>query len=198
MGRIILFLLVIIAVAAGAYFIFNKKKERPPMPKQQPLAVGENTSTFNQSFENLLNAYYSVKEALVASDAARAGRASDSLLVAADSLRVGEINGDSTGVIKQTATDLAGTIAGSAKGLKGEQDLEAKRREFQMITEAMWSLTRTVKYSGHKIYYLFCPMAFNNQGAYWMSRDPEVHNPYFGNKMPDCGNLEDSLDYSKK
>jgi Cu(I)/Ag(I) efflux system membrane fusion protein len=40
-------------------------------------------------------------------------------------------------------------------------------------------------------------MAFNKQGAYWMSNEREIKNPYFGNEMLNCGSVEDSLDYSK-
>ena len=67
-----------------------------------------------------------------------------------------------------------------------------------MIAESVWTLTRTVKYTGKIVYYQYCPMAFNNKGAYWMSQDREIKNPYFGDKMLECGSLEDSLDYSKK
>ncbi len=67
-----------------------------------------------------------------------------------------------------------------------------------MLTDAMWSLTRTVRYGGQKVYYQYCPMAFNNKGAYWLSNQREILNPYFGNKMLKCGEVADSVDYSKK
>jgi Cu(I)/Ag(I) efflux system membrane fusion protein len=40
-------------------------------------------------------------------------------------------------------------------------------------------------------------MAFNNKGAYWLSNEREIKNPYFGSEMLECGSVEDSLDYSK-
>ena len=139
-----------------------------------------------------------LKDALVASDTLKANAAGIILVTAADSLKTDEIHGDTTGAIKATAKDFAGTIVGSGKGLIGEKGIEAKRKEFEMITDALWSLTRTVKYAGKKIYYQYCPMAFDNKGAYWMSSAREIQNPYFGDKMLTCGSLEDSIDYSKK
>ncbi|MCO4780238.1 MAG: efflux RND transporter periplasmic adaptor subunit, partial [Flavobacteriaceae bacterium] len=34
---------------------------------------------------------------------------------------------------------------------------------------------------------MFCPMAFDKKGAFWVQEDEEVMNPYFGTKMQKCG-----------
>jgi hypothetical protein len=36
-------------------------------------------------------------------------------------------------------------------------------------------------------------MAFNNEGAYWLSAEKEVNNPYFGDKMLHCGSVKEEL-----
>jgi len=198
MKRPIALLIAILALGTGAYFLFFNGKKVEKGPKDQPLAIAENTAPFNQSFDQLLSAYLQVKDALVASDTNLVNKAAAELLVAADSLKTEEIKGDSTGALKATAKDFALTINGSAKGILGEVDIENKRKDFELITDALYNLIRTVKYSGKKVYYNFCPMAFNDKGAYWMSTESEIRNPYFGNKMLTCGNVTDSLDYSKK
>lgn len=194
--------LLIIIVGLGligfvAWKIWGGKDEKPAEPKQQPLAVGEHSGPFNQSFHQFLTAYFSLKDALVASDTAKASAASLALAAAADSLKLDEIKGDSTGTIRLTAKDYAGTIAGSAKALAGEKDLAGKRKEFKMIAESLYVIFQTVRYDGQKVYWQHCPMAFDSQGAYWVSQDKEVLNPYFGDKMLHCGSVEDSLDFSK-
>jgi len=197
--RPLIILVSLLVILAGLYLLFwNGKKEGNGGPKQQPLSQGANTGAFNESFDRLLNAYYSVKDALVASDTVRANKAALELQNAADSLKVDEIQGDSTGTIKETALSYTGTLVGSSKGFIGENTIDEKRKEFEMLTEAMWNLSRVVKYGGRKIYYQYCPMAFNDKGAYWMSNEPEIRNPYFGDQMLECGKVEDSLDYSKK
>lgn len=165
--------------------------------KQQPLSASQNTDVFNQSFTQLFNAYNDLKNALVASDATKASAAALVLRTAADSLKVNEIKGDSTGSIKETAASFSSNIAGSAQGLAAEKDIKGQRKEFEQIADAMWNLTRTVRYTGQKLYWQFCPMAFDNKGAYWISYEREIRNPYFGNEMLNCGSVEDSLDYSK-
>lgn len=173
-------------------------KDETPREKQKPVAIAENTSAFNQSYDQLLNAYYAVKDALVASDTAKATAAAQQLIGASDGLKVNEIQGDSTGMIKETAKSYTANISTTAKALADGKTLEDKRKQFEMIADGLWQLTRTVKYDGQKVYWQYCPMAFNDKGAYWMSDTAVVLNPYFGDQMLHCGSTEDSLDYSKK
>jgi hypothetical protein len=200
MKKTILVFVVLAAVLVIARPFFcngdDKPAEQKEEAKQQPLSA-ENTDVFNQSFTQLLDAYFNLKDALVASDTAKASAAARSVAAAADSLKINEIKGDSTGVIKETAKTFTGTITGSSQALTAEKDINGKRKEFEMIADAMWSLTRTVRYKGQKLYWQHCPMAFDNQGAYWMSNERQIKNPYFGDKMLTCGSVEDSLDYSK-
>jgi Cu(I)/Ag(I) efflux system membrane fusion protein len=198
--RTIILILVLAAIFAIFKFCNNKpeKKAESPEEKQSPLSMGQNSGAFNQSFTSLLSSYYSVKDALVASDTSKVNAAAATLVKNADSLKVNEIQGDTSGMIKETATVFAQTISASSNALLAEKDLEGKRKEFEMITDALWSLTRTVRYDGQKVYYQYCPMAFDNKGAYWLSNTREIRNPYFGDKMPKCGEVADSLDYSKR
>src|SRR4030081_784305 len=96
-------LIILIITAFVAYkFWWGKTKVLPEDPKQKPLTIGENTGPFNQSFDRLLLAYYSVKDALVATDSSMANKAAKELQKASDSLKVDQIQGDSSGAIKET------------------------------------------------------------------------------------------------
>lgn len=197
MKKVLIAVILLAAVAYGGYHFLIKKDDKKKDKDLQALTINKNSGPFNQSFEELLAAYYSLKDALVASDTVKANTASNALAGYADNLKTNEIKGDSTGVIKETAKTFTGTISGSAVALVKEANIEAKRKEFEIISDALWSLTRTVKYDGQKVYYQYCPMAFNNKGAYWLSNQSIIRNPYFGDEMLECGKVEDSLDYSK-
>jgi hypothetical protein len=81
--------------------------------------------------------------------------------------------------------------------------MEGKKREFQMISDAMYDLTNAVNYNARKIYRQRCPMAFNDEEeAYWLSNSNKVVNPYLGRKHPkykagmlECGEVTDSLGF---
>ena len=180
------------------------KKAAENTPGNKPLATSQQSAAFNQSFDKLLNSYYALKDGLVDYDTSKANAASRDLARYADSLQIAEIQHDSTGAIKETAKNYAGTITGSALGLIGETALEQKKREFQMISDAMYDLVRTVKYDRQKIYHQHCPMAFGEEEAYWISNTAEIVNPYLGKHHPKykagmlhCGDITDSLDFSR-
>ncbi|WP_031484265.1 efflux RND transporter periplasmic adaptor subunit [Maridesulfovibrio frigidus] len=40
------------------------------------------------------------------------------------------------------------------------------------------------------VYELFCPMAFDFKGAKWLQSDEDIRNPYFGETMLKCGDVE--------
>lgn len=46
------------------------------------------------------------------------------------------------------------------------------------------------KKSKTPVYIQYCPMAFHNQGAHWLSLDSVIRNPYFGDKMLTCGEIQ--------
>jgi hypothetical protein len=200
-----IFALGTIGILIDKFFISKKSASVPEPPKQAALASSKNSAVFNESFEKLLNSYFLLKEALADYDTARANGAALQLGGLADSLKTNEIKGDSTGDIRKTAADFAGTISGSAKGLRGETDLIKKKREFNMISEALYNLVRTVRYDRQKLYHQHCPMAFNDEEeAWWISNSNKIDNPYLGRKHPKykatmegCGDITDSLDFSR-
>lgn len=43
------------------------------------------------------------------------------------------------------------------------------------------------------VYSQFCPMADNNNGAYWLSKEKQIQNPYFGAAMLKCGSVKQTI-----
>lgn len=186
-------ILVIAAIAGIAIYFLTQKTEQKPEEKQQAIQRTTNSADFNSSFGKMLEQYYLLKDALVAADTAKASKAAVALAKASNELKLEGLTGDSTGLVKETAKSFAGTISNSATLVLQANGLEPKRKEFETITDPLWSLTRTVRYDQSQVYYQYCPMAFDDRGAYWLSNNPEVRNPYFGDKMLKCGSVEDSL-----
>ncbi|UCD36922.1 MAG: efflux RND transporter periplasmic adaptor subunit [Fidelibacterota bacterium] len=69
--------------------------------------------------------------------------------------------------------------------------IDAVRRGFEQVSNTIIALEQSF---GHiapgDVYQLFCPMAFNNAGAYWLQKVKQVDNPYFGAKMLRCGEVK--------
>lgn len=164
--------------------------------KEKPLAQSKNSIGFNGQFENFLSNYYHLKDAFVASNDTMATSFATILAASADSLHLKEIKADTS--IVEMAGSYVQTVSSEAKALVGEKDIESKRKSFQMISDAMYDLVRTVRYDNEVVYHQFCPMAFNDAGAYWLSSTADIKNPYFGKKMLTCGEVKDSIDFRGK
>ena len=72
------------------------------------------------------------------------------------------------------------------------QDVE-ERAAFEKLSIALYEVVKSNGGNEMAIYKIHCPMAFDNKGAYWLSEEKEVKNPYFGDKMLDCGEVEEEL-----
>jgi hypothetical protein len=200
----VLLLLVLILALVVVYWVFLKKdRDTTENVEPAPLAVSDKSDAFKAAVSNLLNKYYQLKDAFVDWDTAKANQHAKELKVLADSLPLSQMKADS--LIIQTADDFAGSISGDAVGLIGETDITEKRKSFYTLSESLYNLLRTVRYDGEVVYHQRCPMAFNDEDeAFWLSNSSQVVNPYLGTKHPkykdkmlDCGDVTDSLDFRK-
>ncbi len=82
--------------------------------------------------------------------------------------------------------------------LSHAKDLKSARENFGQI-----SILLGKEFSGNRsnskstIYKFFCPMAFNDRGAFWFQTDKKVENPYFGQAMPECGEMQETIHAEK-
>lgn len=186
------------AIAALIFFSAcgGGDKKTDEIKKVELLAESKNSPDFNDKFTALLTNYYRLKDAFVASNDTLAASQAKALMGSADSLNLKEVKADSS--IIEMANQYIGSISAEAKALVGEPNLEAKRKSFQMISDNMYDLVRTVHFDKETVYHQFCPMAFNDEGAYWLSSSADIKNPYFGKKMLTCGEVKDSIDFRGK
>ena len=57
----------------------------------------------------------------------------------------------------------------------------------------MATLVKGGKLSAGALYLEYCPMANNNEGAYWLSNEKQIKNPYFGDMMLKCGSVKETI-----
>ncbi len=70
-------------------------------------------------------------------------------------------------------------------------DIDALRIVFRTLSEALIELEARFGHAGAEPYVeVECPMAFGDQAAAWLQRPGDVHNPYQGLRMQQCGSVE--------
>jgi Cu(I)/Ag(I) efflux system membrane fusion protein len=122
---------------------------------------------------NIMQVYLEMKDALVQSNAKLTTHKAKSL---------------------QNAFAKSGLPESSLKRLRSplreiatSSDLSKQRTAFAIFNTAFYPIVLQAHLGGKAIYYQHCPMFNNNKGAYWLSADKEIRNPYYGDEMLSCG-----------
>ncbi len=130
----------------------------------------KNEQSEAQTEVNLTEKYLAVKDALVSTDPAKAKAA------ASDFLKVSKNSSLNTALE---------TIANT-------NDVKVQRAAFETLSMNMYSFVKT-NGTSTVLYKQYCPMAFNNKGAFWLASEEEVNNPYFGDVMLHCGSVQETI-----
>ena len=143
--------------------------------------------SFQKQLGVLISAYLKLKDAFVATDEAKAVEEAKNSLKALEKIDMGLLKGDAHDQWMKIQT----TLKNNFNGIIQMDGIEMKRSHFSIISN---ELTKAVEKFGIKtsapVYLEFCPMAFDNKGAYWLSETKEIRNPYFGDKMMTCGEVK--------
>lgn len=77
--------------------------------------------------------------------------------------------------------------------IAASKDLKVQRNEFYPLSQDVYDLYAKIGLKGFTIYKQFCPMAFNDKGAFWLSKSEDILNPYFGSTMLHCGEIKEKI-----
>ena len=167
----------------------NTTNKPTTQAKISPLSTLDSVAT--TELMNMVHHYYGLKDALVATDGAKADESASRLMSAAEIFLAEHASGG----VNTEQRPLVEAIMKQSDSITHSKpdDIEAKRRHFAALSDAMYKVVSSVKLENAGIYHQYCPMAFDFAGAYWLSSASEIRNPYFGNKMLECGEVRDSL-----
>jgi hypothetical protein len=133
--------------------------------------------------------YITLKDAFVSSDEAAVKELSGSTIDAVNAIDMKLL----TGATHHDWMMYLEEIQTSLNEIKGNDDIETQRSAFSRLSDNFYKSIKAFGLGGATAYYEYCPMAFNNTGAYWLSDKSEIRNPYFGDKMLKCGSVEEKL-----
>jgi len=144
---------------------------------------------FQGQLKAVFNSYIALKNALVNEEVGNSAKASNKVLENLTKVDMGLLKNEKAhsdwmaieSQIKSNATSIAQT-----------SDLNKQRTYFKPLSLVM---IKAVQQFGvnEMVYVEFCPMADKNKGAYWLSKEEKVINPYFGEAMLTCGEVKQIL-----
>ncbi len=155
----------------------------------QDTDLGKVEAATKKQLNDLLNAYYAVKDALVATDGKVAKSKSSEFMAVLAKVETSKMSEPQ----KKVWLSYAEKIKFNAQHINETEDTNHQRDYFQGLSDNLYAIIKAFKANSMTAYRQYCPMAFENKGAFWLSDKKEVRNPYFGNKMLKCGSVKEEL-----
>ncbi|MHA7128704.1 DUF3347 domain-containing protein [Algoriphagus namhaensis] len=125
----------------------------------------------------IIQAYLDLKDRLVETDGEQAKDAAAKLL----------------STLESADTQSKESLKAEVKKIAESTDPEVQRAAFDLVSQQMYVLAKDATLAEGTLYKQYCPMAKNNEGAFWLSASDEIRNPYFGDRMLKCGRVDEEI-----
>ena len=136
---------------------------------------------------NLSIEYISLKDEMVDGNASNIRKAGINVRKALDKVNMNLTKGEA----HMHWMTLLNPMQQSLDFITSTGNRDSQRLEFINLSKVLINALQSFGSSSDSpLYVQFCPMANNNSGATWVSLEEEIINPYFGDEMLNCGNVE--------
>ena len=156
---------------------------------QSDMAQKNTTETQNvPQLKAVFNNYFSVKDALVKTDAGTSSAKATELVKAIKAVEMTKLSNEEHTVWMKVMKDLTA----NAEKIAIAKDVTKQREIFALLANNMYELAKVSKQET-PVYYQHCPMYNSGKGANWLSKEEAVKNPYYGSQMLNCGSVQETI-----
>ncbi len=148
----------------------------------------EVTDAFRKQFTGVIKAYLQLKDAFVESDVQQVRSAISPLLGKLDEVKSDQLES----AAKEKWREIISRLPVVLEDMEKENDIADQRVHFEDLSDHMIEAVELFGVEGITLYRQFCPMAFDNKGAYWLSEEKQIKNPYWGDEMLTCGEVKET------
>lgn len=152
---------------------------------QAGLAQNEGDKKLN----NVVVSYIRLKNAFIKENTDSTHEAARRLAYVIDKMPMEQLS--ETG--KSVWVKYAGRMKENATQIKTIADLEKQRSYFTSLSITFFKFLKEAKINTGDLFYQYCPMADHGNGAYWVSEEPLIRNPYLPSTMLGCGSVHETL-----
>lgn len=135
----------------------------------------------------IVNDYLELKDALVADNIEDAAKAGEGLVTAFEGFDMSEYDEGQ----QQELTEIIEDAKEHAEHIT-MSDMAHQREHFEILSIDLVDLLE-ITGSPRTLYQQFCPMYNENKGGIWLSASEEIRNPYFGQSMLTCGEVQKEI-----
>lgn len=128
------------------------------------------SSAFAQQTGKLADQYIAIKNALVNGDSKTAAEA---------------VTTFQHTIVEDGDFALKNDLLKTTRELAEAASLDKQRAAFNEVSTTFWKIIKTAGKTETPLYYQYCPM----KKAYWVSKEKDIKNPYYGSSMLTCGRV---------
>ena len=141
----------------------------------------------------VLDGYLEIKNNLVEDNAAGAADSARSTLAALAQVDMALLQSDAQ---HMSWMPVATTLKTELEGIRAGTIIAEQRVLFSSVSNQLLDAIKSlgIDLGDERALYLdFCPMAGGNAGAFWLSEQKNILNPYYGQSMLTCGEVKENI-----
>ncbi len=136
------------------------------------------------SYQPVIDAYIGLKDALIQSNISLASTQSELFRKALEKIPADQ---------REQTHNYWSILHKTSKEINNTVNLGYQRKQFRMISDQLIEMVKNFNQIDDTLYIQYCPMANSNKGAFWLSKEEKIRNPYFGDEMLFCGSVKQVL-----
>jgi len=136
---------------------------------------------------DLIDSYLQIKNALVNDDSKAAANSSKSMIQEFADFEMIKLTDAQHKEFMEIAENSKENLEHIVKS-----PIDHQREHFEVLSNDLNDLITLIG-TDKTLYQVFCPMYNDGQGAIWISEIKEIKNPYYGNKMLTCGEIQKEI-----
>jgi len=167
-----------------------------PSKQIQTMENYESTAPFQKAKSLIIDAYFISEAALVKDDFKESKTAlfAMNIVLSATIPKSFDLSEKAT----EKWNEIRDKLISDTEHAQHWKSIDDIRSSFKGVSQSMLVLEQFFGHESEESYYeIFCPMAFNNTGASWLSKEKDVNNPYFGASTLKCGEVKREFDGKK-
>ncbi|CAN5553100.1 DUF3347 domain-containing protein [soil metagenome] len=153
----------------------------------------DNSSVDSSKFSAVYNNYLGIKNALSKDQNDSASFYAGQLLNMIEVMNTTHLTAEQLSVWNKNKSK----IKDATLRIKESTGIESQRDQFISLSLSFHTIILSFKDNSAPVYYQFCPMANDGKGAYWISEQSKISNPYYGKKMISCGSTKETINENK-
>ncbi len=151
----------------------------------------EVSAKFKKQLQKVYDSYIRVKDALVETNKDKAKMEANTFNLNLNQVDMSLLKNDRA---HKEWTKLEKVLELSSLKIESLETIEEQRDQFRVLSN---HLILVIELFGieETAYKQYCPMANSDKGAYWLSKEEKILNPYFGDEMLKCGEVKQVINH---